>query len=129
MACQCREIAGVRRVGREEGVQAEAFRAERAQPPEPLRQLRAGEAVLGLARLTHDRIAEPERPARVVAAGDGARDAAMAAQEVDMRDVVQVDERVQLPRELKLLRRGIVAGKHDLVPGDAHRAREHQLRE
>ena len=108
-------------------MQAEMLRAERKQLPKAIRELGARKAVLGFARLPHDHIAQLEFPARIVAAGYGARNAPVAVQKLNVGDIVKVDDRIQLPRQFKLLRRGVVARKHDIAPRNADGTGKHEF--
>ena len=53
----------------------------------------------------------------------------MLSQEVDVGDVVQIDDGVHLAGKFIFLRLGLVGGEHDLVALEAHRVRQHQLRD
>ena len=115
------------RVGREEGVDAEMLDALGLHILERLNQLLAGHAVLGLLRGVHDLVVQHEVAARIEAAGHGLLPLADLVVEVQMRDIVKVDDCVQIGCQLVVRRRGHVGREHDLVPRDAAGAAHLQL--
>ena len=128
------ELGGQRRivvvrhgVGGEERVDAEVARAERLEPHERLDHLVLAHAVLGLAGVVHDAVAQLEDPAGVVAAEHGLGDLRDALEEVDHREVVEVDERPEPGGLEHVERRRLVRGEHDLVAGKAACLREQEL--
>ena len=63
--------------------------------------------------------------------GGGFLNGAMAQrvlQKLDMGEIIQVDNRAQFGRVGKLLRRRVVGGKHDLLPGKSAGLGHHKLR-
>ena len=89
-------------------MKAKLLHAAIHQLPDALGQLRAGEAVFGIARPPHDRIAGDEIPAGIEAAADFLGQTAVLLQKLDVRDVVQIDDGVQLARIFILSRRGFI---------------------
>ena len=104
-----------------------AGRRQGGQLFDALKDLCADHAVLGVAGVAHDGIAQLELSAGVVAQADGLGNAAVLFQEINVRKVVQVDERAQLAGVDELLGGGGVGGEHDVLPADAQRVAEHQL--
>ncbi len=100
-----------------------------------LEKLLPGKAVLAVPRGIHDlkallAFSQPEDPAGVEAAGDGLGDIAQRLlQKVDVGEIIQIDDRPQLCRQLVLGGGGLVGGEHDLLPGEAAFIRQHQLGE
>ena len=118
------EIVGIQLVGGNHGVQREAFRAHLTRPAVAVYKLLSGKAVLGLGRLADDVVAALELT-RVVAEADQLRHAGMLLQILQVRDVVKIDHRPQLPGLDVLLCRGIVGGEHDiLAPYPRHLGKE-----
>ncbi|MPM29925.1 hypothetical protein SDC9_76467 [bioreactor metagenome] len=109
-------------------MQAEALRARALELAEAFRKLRARKAVLGLARVTHDGVAQHELAAGVEAAADDFRNAAVFREKRNMRDVVKVDQNLHLARKAELFRGRIVGGKHDVRSSNADRAGKQQFR-
>ena len=124
---KARVVGVVRRVGGEERVQAEALCAVGAQDLHPFEDLRPGHTVLGVAGVAHDRVAQAELAAGVVAQADRLGDAAVVLQEVDVGKVVQVDERAQAAGVRELLGRRVVGGEHDVLAHDPEPLAEHEL--
>ena len=95
---------------------------------EGLEELLGGHAIFGVARVVHDAVGELEQAAWIKAAadrlGDGSRN---TLKELDVADVVKVDDGAQLVGELKVGRRRVVGREHDVMPGDAQRAGDHEL--
>ena len=123
-------------VGGQEGVNAELLGPQLLQPPERLRQLGPGHAVLRVAGGVHHLHAVPALPqgedtAGVVAAANLLRHLPHSLRQgVDEGDVVQVDNAPQAAGGLELLFRGVVGGKHNpRLPGDAAALRQGQLRQ
>ena len=67
-----------------------------------------------------------QRPG-VVAEADQLGQAGVLLEEIDVGDVVQVDDRAEVPGLDELLGGGVVGGEHDLLAGDADPLGEHQL--
>ena len=106
-------------VAGQERMDAELLGPQRHQFGVGLGHLVLAHAVFGIAGVVHDAVAQIERTARVVAAAHGLGNARNAAQELDVRQVVEVDVRPQLIRLAHILRGRIVGGKHDLAAGEA----------
>ena len=115
-------------VAGKECVDAKVLGALGLEHAEGLEELLGGHAVLGVARVVHDAVGEPEQAARIKAAtdclGDGPRD---TLKELDMADVVKVDDGAQLVGELKVGSRRVVGREHDVVSRDTQRAGDHEL--
>ena len=118
-----------RRVAREEGVNAELLGAKLHEAAVTLDHLLLREAVFRVAGVVHDAVGNREISAGVQAAADELRNGGDVPEEVNVRQVVEVDRRVQPSCELKVLRRGVVRGEHDVRAGEAARLGHHQLRE
>ena len=105
------------------------------QGPERLGDLRPGHAVLGIAGGVHDLMTvlagpQGEYAAGIIAAEDRLRNMPDGfLQEIHVGQVVQVDIGAQPGGQLKLLRRGLVGGEHDLAAGKPAFLRHHQLGE
>jgi len=126
--CKRRIIHVIRVIGRKERVQAKFRYAQLLEFLHALCELCAREAIFRIRRVAHDLRADLEFAARVKAAADSLRDAAVLCKEVDMRNIVKVDDGVKPARIFKILCRRCVGGKHDVVRHDAHGFAEHQLR-
>ena len=78
-----------------------------------------GHAVLGVAGVVHDAVAQIKGAAGIVAAEHRFGHAGHFGQEIHMGQVVQVDESPQVVGLFHILGRGVVGGKHDLAAGKA----------
>ena len=125
---QARIISRIDRVGSQEGVQAESRDAFFFQDGEAFLQLRQGKAVFRLPRVSHDRIADGESAAGIIAQTDRIGETAVGPQQADIGQVVQVDEGTQLPRLGEFLGRHGVSGKDHILPGETAGFRQSQLR-
>ena len=88
-----------------------------------------------LPRLVHDlkallALPQRERPAGVVAAGDGlGHPAQRLVEEIHVGQIVQIDGGPQPIGQQEFLCRGLVGGKHNLAAGKAAALGHHQLRQ
>ena len=116
-------------------MQAKAFRPHSGQTPERFRDLRAGHAIFGVAGVIHDlkalpALAQRKHAAGIIAAADRLRNLPDGFfQEIHQREIVQIDQRPQPPRLLKLFRGRVVGGKHNPLPRDAAALRHAQFRQ
>ena len=103
-------IAGQKRV------KAEMLRAFLLQNPVSVEKLFCGHTVFGIAGIVHNIIADLKYPARIETAADGLRNIADGfLQEINMRIIVQIDNRSDFRRIGKFLRRRIIGRKHDIL--------------
>ena len=116
-------------------MEAEALCPQGGQPPEGLRQLGPGHAVLGLSGVVHDleslpALSQGEHAAGVIAAADGLGNGSDGLpQTVNQGEIVQVDDGPHAVRLPELLRGRVVGGKHDIFPRHAAALRHDQLRQ
>ncbi len=95
-----------------------------------LKKLLRRKAVLGIAWIVHNTVAHLEHAARIVTAAHGLGQFPQNAfHKVDMRDVVQIDDASHFRTVFVLLCRGIVGGKHDILPVNSQSVAQHQLRQ
>ena len=125
--CQGGIIGGVGGIAAEEGVQAEAHGPQVPEAQKRLRQLRARHAVLGVAGVAHDGVADAEGAAGIEAQAHRFRHAAVLRQRVHMGDVVQVDVRAQPPGEGELVPGHVVGAEHDVPALKSAGVGQHQL--
>ncbi len=114
-------------VGGQEGVDAEVLGAQGLQTGEGLHHVGLAHAVLGVAGVVHDVVAQLVDAAGVVAAEDGLGHLGHLLQEVHHRDVVEVDESAELGGLVHVERRRLVGGEHDLVALETACLGEQQL--
>ena len=98
------------------------------QDGEAFLQLGQGEAVFRLSRVAHDRVADGEGSAGIVAEADRIGETAVSPQQVDIGQVVQVDEGAELPCLGELFGRHGVGGKDHVLPGETAGLRQGQFR-
>ena len=84
-------------------------------------------AVLGVAGVIHDAVAQLKHTARVKAAADGLGHACDLFQELHMSQIVEVDVSAQVVGFLHVLGRGVVGGKHDIAALEAAGLAHQQL--
>ena len=128
------ELGGERRVigvghgvGGKERVNAEVLGTHGLQATEGLDHIGLAHAVLGVARVVHDVVAQLVDTAGVVAAEDGLGNLGHLLEEVHHGDVVEVDEGAELGRLVHVERGGLVGGEHDLVALEAASLGEQKL--
>ena len=127
--CQCRIILVGHGIACQKRMDSEAFCSLCFQHAERLKQLLCCHTILRISRIVHDIIADGKQSARIVAAGDRLRDIADGfLQKVNVRKIIQIDNRTQLFRQLIFARRSHIGRKHDFIPRESHCAGEHQLR-
>ena len=115
-ACQCRIVLIGNRVGGEECVNAEMLNTLLLHVLERFDQLLAGHAVLGLLRGIHDGVVQHEVAARIEAAGHGLLPVAYyLVVEIEVGNIIEIDDGVQVGRELVVLCRSNVGGEHDVM--------------
>lgn len=91
-------------------------------------QLLAGHAVLGLLRGIHDGVVQHEVAARIEAAGHGLLPVAYyLVVEIEVGNIIEIDDGVQVGRELIVLCRSNVGGEHDVMLLHAANIAELQL--
>ncbi len=122
------EELGIQLVRGHHGVQPEAAHPLRLQLPIAVHQLLAREAVLRFFRLADDGVPLAQRP-RVVAQANHFRQSHLLFQIRDVGDVIEVDDRTQLPGTAVLFRRRLVRGEHDVLAGGSDPLAEHQFRQ
>ena len=136
------DVVGVKLVRRDHRVDAEALDAGVAHRGVAVEELVAGEAVLRLLGLADDGVAALERTGVVAAAEEARRERIRAIrnrgwnaadltqgveEERPVGDVVEVDDRAEIPRLHELLRRRVVGSEHNRLAGVADTLGEHQL--
>ena len=84
-------------------------------------------AVLGVAGVVHDTVAQLEHTARVEAAADGLGHARNLFKERNVGQVVQIDVRAEVVGFLHVLRGRVVGGKHDVAALEATGLAHEQL--
>ena len=127
--CKHRIILVRHRIAGQERVKAEMLRSLFPQNPVGVKKLLLRHAVLGVPGVVHDIVADLEDSARVEPAADGLRNIAYGLlQKINVRKIIQIDDSADLRRVRKLLRRRVIGGKHDILPGDADLMGQHQLR-
>ena len=114
-------------VAGQEGVNAELLCAQCHQTGVGFGHLVLAHAVLGVAGVIHDAVAQLKHTARIVAAANGLGDTGRFFEEVHMGQIVQVDVSAQLVGFLHVLRRRLVGGKHDVAAGKAAGLAHQQL--
>ena len=103
-------------IAAQEGMDAEMFGALGLERAECLEQLLGRHAVFGIARVVHNAVRDFEKPAGVVAAADGFRNAAnRLLEEIDMRNIIKIDDGTQLRSRLVVGRGGFVRREHNVV--------------
>ena len=87
-----------------------------------LLQLLCSHAVFRITGIIHDIVADFKESAGIIAAAYSLRDMPDCfLQKADMGNIVQIDDCPQLVRKLKVLRRCIVGGEHDMLPANVKR--------
>ena len=116
------ELGGKRRVigvghgvGGKKRVNAEVLGAHGLQATEGFDHIGLAHAVLGVARVVHDVVAQLVDTAGVVTTEDGLGHFGHLLEEVHHGDVVEVDEGAELGRLVHVECGGLVGGEHDLV--------------
>ena len=124
---QLRVIVVSHGVAGQEGVDAELLGTGSHQPGVSLGHLILAHAVLGVAGIVHDTVAQLEHTARVEAAADGLGHARDLFKERNVGQVVQIDVRAEVVGFLHVLRRRVVGGKHDVAALEAAGLAHQQL--
>mmetsp|Transcript_95586 Transcript_95586/g.276077 ORF Transcript_95586/g.276077 Transcript_95586/m.276077 type:complete len:306 (+) Transcript_95586:285-1202(+) len=101
------------------GVEAETLDAELLALFIALQQLRRRAPKLGFLRVTDDDVSSAAG-AGVEAKADHLGKAIAPMQKVDVREIVEIDDRAELLGLLELLQWRVVAGEHDLFPCEPH---------
>lgn len=114
-------------VAGQEGVDTELLGTGSHQPGVSLGHLILAHAVLGVAGIVHDTVAQLEHTARVEAAADGLGHARDLFKERNVGQVVQIDVRAEVVGFLHVLRRRVVGGKHDVAALEAAGLAHQQL--
>ena len=95
---------------------------------ECLEQLLGRHAVLGIARVVHNAVRNFEKATGVITAADGFWNAANRLfEEVDVRNIVEVDNGTQLRSRLVVGCGGFIRREHNVVARDAHSIAKLQL--
>ena len=123
------EVVGLALVGGDHHVDAEALHAELLHRVVSLEHLLGREAVLGLLGAADDRVALLGA-AGVEARAHELREAAeRPVDELDVREVVEVEDRAHARGLAELLGGGVVGGEHHVLPAQAGALGEHELGE
>ncbi len=99
-------------------MQAELLHAAHFQHGIALQQLVLCETVFGIAGVVHDAVRQLENAAGIVPQADQFGQAGFLFQEIDVREIVQIDDRVHGLRFSVFIRGGDVRGEHHIVSGD-----------
>ena len=100
----------------------ELFRTLFLQDLISLRDLFCSHSIFCISRIVHDIIADLKQSARVIPAADRLRDMAdRLLKEIDVRDIIQIDDRAQPVRQLEVLSRCVIGRKHNIFTGHTNR--------
>ena len=115
-------------IAAQEGMDAEMLGALGLERAERLEQLLGRHAILGIARVVHNAVRNFEKATGVITAADGFWNAANRLfEEVDVRNIVEVDNGTQLRSRLVVGCGGFIRREHNVVARDAHSIAKLQL--
>ena len=116
------------RIAAQEGMDAEMLGALGLERAECLEQLFGRHAILGIARVVHNAVRNFEKATGVITAADGFWNAANRLfEEVDVRNIVEIDNGTQLRSRLVVGCGGFIRREHNVVARDAHSIAKLQL--
>ena len=111
----------------QEGVDAELLGTGSHQFCVCLGHLVLAHAVLGVAGVVHDTVAQFKHTARIVAAAYGLGHTSNLLEKFDMGQIIQIDVRAEVVGFLHVLRGRVVGGKHDVAALEAAGLAHEQL--
>ncbi len=128
LLCQHRIVLVGHGVAGQKRMDTEMLHAPGLQNSIAFKHLLCGKTILGITRIVHDIRSQRKISAWIKAATHGLWQISQSLfQEINMCNIIQVNRCANPGRIGKFLRRGIIGGKHDILPRNPHGMTEHQL--